>query len=114
MAATGNSRRWWWLWAAGYLALLVAVVWWLLSAREWARAELTSPASAAAWEEWREDVRASQDKPAPVQRRVPKSAEPPALVLTRDHFGVILSGAVLFSSLLYWVVAWFVMGMFKG
>ena len=50
----------------------------------------------------------------PVQRRVPKSAEPPALVLTRDHFGVILSGAVLFSSLLYWVVAWFVMGMVQG
>jgi hypothetical protein len=27
---------------------------------------------------------------------------------------VILSGAIVFSTLLYWVVAWFVMGMVGG
>lgn len=100
--------RYWWLWGLGYAALLAAIVWWLFSARRWAQAELTKPESAAAWETWREDVRANQERPAPVQRRVPKSAEPPALVLTRDYFGVILGGALFFSSLLYWVVAWFV------
>jgi hypothetical protein len=42
---------------------------------------------------------------------VPKSTEPPALVLTRDYFSVSLGGAVLFSSLLYWVIAWFVTGI---
>lgn len=114
MADSDIARRGWWLWGVGYLVLLAAVVWWLISAREWARTELAKPESAAAWEAWREDVRANQDKPVPVQRRVPKSAEPPALVLTRDFFGVILGGALLFSSLLYWVVAWFVMGMLKG
>jgi hypothetical protein len=96
------------------VALLVAVVWWLVSAREWARVELAKPESSAAWEAWRADVRENQDKPVPVQRRVPKSAEPPALVLTRDYFAVILSGAIVFSTLLYWVVAWFVMGMVGG
>ena len=114
MALSGNTRRGWWLWGAGYVVFLFAVVWWLFSARQWARVELAKPESTAAWEAWREDVRANQDKPAPVQRRVPKSVEPPALVLTRDYFGVILSGAILFSSLLYWVMAWFVMGMLKG
>lgn len=113
MAGTGDSRLGWWLWGAGYLVLLAAVVWWLFSAREWARVELAKPESTAAWEAWREGVRESQGKPAPVQRRVPKSAEPPALVLTRDYFGVILTGALLFGSLLYWVMAWFVMGMLK-
>ena len=114
MADLGKARRGWWYWGAGYLVLLAAVVWWLFQSREWARTELAKPESTAAWEAWREDVRANQDRPAPVQRRVPKSAEPPALVLTRDFFGVILGGALLFSSLLYWVVAWFVMGMVQG
>ena len=86
-------------------------MWSLFAARDWAQTQLTTPESTAAWEAWREDVRAEQDQPTPVQRRVPKSAEPPALVLTRDYFGVSLGGAVLFSSLLYWVIAWFVTGI---
>ena len=111
MSASGNLGRWWRLWGIGYVALQVAVVWSLFSAREWARAEMAKPESTAAWATWREDVRADQGRPAPVQRRVPKSAEPPALVLTRDYFGVSLGGAVIFSSLLYWVIAWFVTGI---
>jgi hypothetical protein len=114
MNEAGRGGRWWWLWGAGYVVLIVAIVWWLNSAREWALAELARPESTAAWETWREDVRANQDRPAPVQRRVPKSAEPPALVLTRDYFGVILTGALLFSSLLYWVMAWFVTGILSS
>ena len=111
MGTSGKSGRWWWLWGIGYIAMLVAVVWWFFAARDWARVELTKPESTAAWETWREDVQANQSRPAPVQRRVPKSLEPPALVLTRDYFSVSLTGAVLFSSLLYWVIAWFVTGI---
>jgi hypothetical protein len=114
MGEPGRGGRWWWLWGAGYVALVAAIIWWLYSARTWALAELARPESTAAWETWREDVRANQDRPVPVQRRVPKSAEPPALVLTRDYFGVILTGALLFSSLLYWVMAWFVTGIFSS
>ncbi len=114
MAADRHFGRWWWLWGAGYIALMAAVVGWLFSTRDWALAELAKPASTAAWEAWREDVRADQDRPVPVQRRVPKSAEPPALVLTRDYFGVILTAAVLFSSLLYWVIAWLINGMLSS
>jgi hypothetical protein len=111
MSASGRFGRWLWLWGICYVALMAAVVWWLFAARAWARAELSKPAATAAWESWREDVRADQNRPVPVQRRVPKSAEPPALVLTRDYFGVSLGGAVFFSSLLYWVIAWFVTGI---
>jgi hypothetical protein len=113
MSAPKQFGRWIWLWGFGYVALLIAVVWSVYMGRDWAQANLSMPESTAAWEAWREDVRASQDHPSPVQRRVPKSVEPPALVLTRDYFAVSLSGAVIFSSLLYWVIAWFVTGMLK-
>ena len=41
-------------------------------------------------------------------------AEPPALVLMRDYFVVSLVGATLFSSMLYWVMGWFVTGALKS
>jgi hypothetical protein len=111
MATPEGARRWWWLWGAVYVVLLAAVVWAMFATRHWAETELTKPAMTADWEAWRDDVRAQQDKPVLVKRRVPKSAEPPALVLTRDYFGVMFFGAVFFSSLLYWITAWLVTGM---
>jgi len=111
MNAPVQFGRWLWLWGVGYALVMTAVVWWTYAARDWAQANLSTPESTAAWEAWREDVRASQDHPSPVKRRVPKSTEPPALVLTRDYFAVLLGGAVFFSSLLYWVIAWFVTGI---
>ncbi|HJQ81746.1 MAG TPA: hypothetical protein VJ828_17410 [Lacipirellulaceae bacterium] len=82
-----------------------------MAARKWALAELATPESIRQWEAWREDVRQQDEQPGPVRRRVPKSAEPPALVLMRDYFAVSLVGAVLFMTLLYWVIAWFAYGI---
>ncbi len=47
----------------------------------------------------------NQRQDLPVRRKAPSSDEPPALVLMRDYFGVMLSGAVLFGSLLFAVLA---------
>lgn len=94
--------------------LMGVVVGSMLWERQKVIAELSTPQSIADWEMWREDVRHQQIDPGPVQRRVPKSAEPPALVLMRDYFGVSLVGATLFSSVLYWIVAWFVTGALKS
>jgi hypothetical protein len=96
-----------------YAVLMSFIVWSLMSARNWALAELATPRSTQQWQEWREDVREQQSDPGPVRRRVPRSMEPPALVLMRDYFGVSLIGAVLFTTVLYWVIAWFVMGMLQ-
>jgi hypothetical protein len=101
-------------WLACYVLLIAAVIWWLVSARQWALAELATPQSIGKWQAWREDVRQQQKDPGPVRRRVPKSAEPPALVLMRDYFGVSLAGAILFSTVLYWIIAWFVNGIVAG
>jgi hypothetical protein len=99
---------------AGYFILMGAVVWSLVAARQWALAELATPESIRQWETWREDVRQQDEQAGPVRRRVPKSAEPPALVLMRDYFAVSLVGAIVFMTLLYWVIAWFVRGILQS
>lgn len=104
-----RRMRWW---IVGYVTLLCIVLVSMFVARDRAIARLSTPKSLADWQAWREDVRRQQDQPAPVERRVPKSGEPPALVLMRDYFAVSLFGAVLFASALYWVMAWFVIGVF--
>jgi hypothetical protein len=103
--------RWLRWWLVGYAAMLGVVLWSMFAARDRAIARLSSPDSLAHWQAWREDVRQQQAAPGPVQRRVPKSSEPPALVLMRDYFGVALLGAAVFSTALYWVIAWFATGM---
>jgi hypothetical protein len=110
MSFPGRFGCWWWLWAVAYAALVSAILGSMFAARRWSLAELATPSSIAQWEAWREDVRTQQNQPSPVERRVPKSGEPPALVMMRDYFGVSLCGAILFSSLLYWIIAWLVSG----
>jgi hypothetical protein len=99
---------------AGYMLLLGAIVWSLIEARNWALTELATPESLREWESWREDERQQDQRAGPVRRRVPKSADPPALVLMRDYFAVSLVGAVLFMTLLYWVIVWFVYGILRS
>lgn len=106
MSSPKRFGRWLWLWAIGYAILLGVVVWSMFAVRNWSLSELAKPKSVAQWEAWREDVRSQQNQPVPVERRVPKSTEPPALVLMRDYFGVSLFGAILFSTLLFWIMAW--------
>jgi hypothetical protein len=115
METTLASRKQTWLvwWAITYVLLIVSVVATMFWARGSAIRQLSSPQSLAAWQAWREDVRRQQTQAGPVERRVPKSDEPPALVLWRDYFGVLVAGAVLFTSALYWVIAWFVTGMLR-
>jgi hypothetical protein len=108
--ASERGRRWIWLWGVCYLALVCAILALLLYARRRTLAELASADSVKQWQAWREDVKHQDADLGPVQRRVPKSAEPPALVLMRDYFGVCLAGALLFSTVLYWVIAWLVVG----
>jgi hypothetical protein len=112
MVEVDGSRRWL-PWLVAYALVLFAVVVAMFKARDWILEELATSKSLADWQTWRDDVRKQQDQPGPVQRRVPKSSEPPALVMMRDHFAVSLFGAVLFSTMLYWVFAWFTMGVLR-
>ncbi len=115
MSSPQRIGRWLRWWIVGYAALVGAVVAAMIWARQSTVAQLSSPKSISDWQVWREDVREQQQlHSGPVQRRVPKSDEPPALTLLRDYFTVLMVGALLFSSMLYWVLAWFITGIFIG
>jgi hypothetical protein len=89
-----------WLWLAAYLACVAAVVLLMREARRSTLEALSTPQAKAEWQAWRESEPNTTDQ-GPVKRRAPSSSEPPALVLLRDHYGVMLAGAVLFGSLLF-------------
>jgi hypothetical protein len=86
----------------------------MLAARERLIERLSTPQSVAHWQTWRDDVRLQQKQRGPVERRVPASGEPPALVLMRDYFAVSLLGAIVFSSALYCVTVWFLTGVLSS
>jgi hypothetical protein len=115
MSSPQRVGRWWRWWFAGYVLLVGVVVGTMFWVQQSAVPELSSQKSISEWREWKEaNVREQQSHSGPVQRRVPKSDEPPELVLMRDFFVVLILGAILFSSLLYWIMAWFVTGILKA
>ena len=114
MNSTQQVKHWWRWWVVGSIVLVVAVAGAMFSLRRSTVPDLSSPKAISAWQTWREDVREQQANHGPVERRIPKSDEPPALVLMRDYFVVLMVGALLFSSVLYWIMAWFVTGILKG
>lgn len=96
----------------GYAVLVGVVVGGMIWARHSTIA--TKETAGPEWQAWREDEIARQSQHGPVERRVPKSTEPPAVVLMRDNFAVLVFGALLFSSILYWIMAWFLMGILSS
>jgi hypothetical protein len=101
------------LWLVLWMALLAAVA----AAMFYVRQSVLQTAGAETqqnWEEWREAVKAGQNKEGPVQRRVPKSAEPPAIVLLRDHFTVCLTIALVLSSILFGTFVLFARGVMNS
>jgi hypothetical protein len=114
MSSAQPAGVWWGWWTVGYIVLMTAVVGTMFRIRQWAVPDLSSPKSISQWRAWRDEVREQQANRGPVERRVPKSDEPPALVLMRDYFAVLMFGAILFSSMLYWIIAWFVTGILRG
>lgn len=93
------------------MSALVGAMFW---ARQSAISQGSSLTSVPDWKKTRDEMREEQSRHGPVERRLPKSEEPPALVLMRDYFVILMMGALLFSSLLYWIIAWFVTGILKS
>ncbi len=89
-----------WAWLVAYVLILVTVVVAMFQARQAALTTMGTDQAQADWEAWRKSE-PNQSNDLPVRRRPPKSTEPPALVLMRDHFQMLLGAAILFSSLLF-------------
>jgi hypothetical protein len=88
-------------WLLAYFAMIAAVTGAIVRLRASAFAVYGTSEAQAEWDAWRADAKKLADGAGPVKRRMPKSQEPPALVLMRDYFAVCLAGAVLLSSVLF-------------
>ena len=89
------------LWLVSYLLIVALIVVKLVDLRGSLLVELGTADAQANWQQWLDDESARSEQTGPVQRRTPKSAEPPSLVLLRDHFTACLTGAILFASMLF-------------
>jgi len=97
-------------WLLAYLILLALVIGGLVYGRQQALAVYGSQQAQNDWDQWRGDAKKMAQQPGPVKRREPKSAEPPALVLMRDHFAACLGLAVVLSSVLFGTFMFFLRG----
>lgn len=101
------------LWLTLLIAMLAAVAGGMFHVRN-SVLQLEGAESQQDWEEWREAVKAGQADKGPVQRRIPKSQEPPSLVLLRDHFAVCLTIALVLSSVLFSTFVLFARGVMNS
>jgi hypothetical protein len=83
--------------------VVVVIVAGMLQLRRATLAALGTPEARAQWQAWR-DAPPNVKTDLPVRRRRPPSEEPPALILMRDYFGVMMTAAVVFGSLLFAVI----------
>lgn len=98
----------------GYVAAIGLVIGGVSYMRSVAMAIYGTPQAQTEWDTWRDDVKELEKQPYLIKRRVPKSEEPPALVLMRDYFGVCLSVAVVLSSVLFGTFMMLVRGAMKS
>ena len=89
------------IWLLMYVAMLAAVIGGMVHMRGVAMEVYGTREAQSEWDAWRDDAQKMADDPSVVQRRAPKSVQPPALVLMRDYFAVCLGGAIVLSSVLF-------------
>ena len=97
----------------GYLLFLGAIVGGMMFARATMVPELSTSQSQADWQAWRSEAAQQDGRHGPVQRAVPKSSEPPLLVLLRDYFAACVVGLLVPASALYAVIAWMICGVIR-
>lgn len=74
-------------------------------------AELAVPEVQADWNTFRNAMREQSDRSGPVQRKVPKSVEPPELVWLRDYFWLAVAAWVILGGTLGGFFALVVLGV---
>ena len=103
-----------WIWFAGYLLLVIAVVGLLTAARSWTLRNLNRAEARSDWQMWRQAAQEQSGREGPVMRRVPRTAEPPALVLMRDYYGTCVAVALVLLSALYVTLMVMVRGVMRN
>jgi hypothetical protein len=109
--ARGRSRRFVGLVVALWLAAVVLPPLGLAGWRTARLAELKGPGVQADWDTFRDAMREQSGRTGPVQRKVPKSAEPPELVWLRDYFWLAVAAWVILGGTLGGFFALVVLGV---
>jgi len=99
--------------AAWLAALILPPVFLLQTRADWL-AQLDRPEAQSNWDTFRRDMRQQSGRDGPVQRKVPKSAEPPARVWLRDYFRLAVVAWVLFMGVLGGFFCLLVAGVLRG
>jgi len=86
----------------------------LLSQREAWLAALDRPQAQADWDDFRNAMREQTGRDGPVQRKVPKSAEPPLRVWLRDYVGLAIAAWLVLGGVLGLCTAALVVGAAMG
>jgi hypothetical protein len=94
-----------------FLGLQVGVFLLVAKTREWAFDQYSGEDAQQDWNKWVDEATRQAEGDGPIRRRVPKSKQPPALVLARDYYPTCLFGALLFSSLLFVSISYFGWGL---
>ena len=101
-------------WLVAYISMICVVAGSVIYFRAQLLSVYGTPAAQHDWNEWRDDAKKRATGAGPVKQRVPKSAEPPALVLMRDYFAACLGLALLLSSVLFATFMFFLRGVLSG
>jgi len=109
-------------WNLGPAAAVIAALWCglligpplaFLRWREGRLAELTAPEVQADWDGFRAAMQRESGRTGPVQRKVPRSAEPPELVWLRDYPALAVTAWVAFVGILGGFIALLALGMLR-
>jgi len=102
------------IWLSLYVILILAITWGLFRARQDALISLGTEQAHGNWQEWRDVANEQSGGAGPVQRRVPKSDEPPGLVLLRDHFATSWLILAVLTSIVFATLIWMIRGVLLG
>lgn len=97
--------------AATWLAFVALPPWALVSWRALRLADVSSPEAQEQWDAFRDDMRQHTGHNGPVQRKVPRSVEPPELVWLRDYLPLAVVAWVTLAGAMGGFVAAIVIGM---
>jgi hypothetical protein len=85
---------------AVYVAVLAGIAIWIVRVRQSMIAQLDQPAQIEDWQEWRAAAAKQDGAHGPVAREVPRSNEPPMLLMMRDNFPAIFFAATVFPAII--------------
>ncbi len=108
-----SRRNRWLAWIAAYLILIAGSWWGLVTVRARAIHAYGTPQAQMEWESWRTAVANRKAGDPAVRRSVPKSPEPPTLVLLRDYFVPCAAMLLLTETALFVTTSFLLVGAIR-